>query len=89
MRFYKYRELWSSGKSDWEYIDIPNGWEVKEHFDRMAREHDWSEHFRGIEYEKVKRPPDEWLEKEIKHLTSQISHLTSQQVAYQALLKKL
>jgi len=73
LQFYKYRTEHSSGVSKWEYVELYPDY-AKTHFNEMAREWDWSEHFRGITYKKIKSPPKEWFEEQIKKSKRSILH---------------
>jgi len=64
LQFYKYRTTHSSGPGNWAYVEVNKEY-AKEYFDDMTREWNWSEHFRGIEYKKIKSPPKEWFEGKI------------------------
>lgn len=85
MKFYKYRTTWSSGPSTWEYIRLPEGETPKSFFREMEREHEWSEHFRGIDYRKTE-PPREWLEKEIIRLETLSESVLKLSDAYRNIL---
>jgi len=89
LKFYKYRRTWSSSPGTWEYIRLPEGETPKSFFHEMAREYSWSEHFRGIDYKKVKHPPKAWLEKQVNDLAREA--WSSNQLAgeYMSLLKEL
>ena len=90
MKFYKYRISWSGSIGKWLYVQLPAWLETpKSFFDKKAREHDWSEHFRGIEYHKVKLPPKEWLEKEITSLRESAKWRMSLAFDYETLLMKI
>lgn len=88
--FIKYKNRWSHGKDKkWTYVDA-TGWEdhaedyVQEH---ITSHHNWSEHYRGCEYHKVKRPPKWWLEAEVQGFKNHTKYLSQQIAAYSKLLK--
>jgi hypothetical protein len=69
MKFYKYRTRWSHGIHDWEYTSLPDNTskeEIKDYFDNLSEENNWSEHYRGLDYFKIKHPPKKWFEDNIK-----------------------
>lgn len=67
MKWYKYREIWAGGRNEWKYADISNSMSPKPYFDTLANnEYSWSEHFRKLEWKKIKTPPLEYLQKRIR-----------------------
>jgi hypothetical protein len=79
--------MWSSGPGRWEYIRLPEGEPAKSFFGEMGREWDHSEHFRGIEYHRCKKPPAKWLKDEIDSLTRRSINARQQASAYRSLLE--
>lgn len=69
--------MFANGPSNWDYRGFFCGedWEVEEYIDEIARNWDWSEHFRGVEYDEVDFSPKEWLEKEINACVNQREQL--------------
>lgn len=67
-QWYKYRNTWSHGKdSKWQYTDIPWHYKTaKDYFQSFANDYKWSEHYRGVEWIKIKRPPKEYVEERIR-----------------------
>jgi len=75
MTYYKWREMSSSGYSSWEYIALPDyisNKEVGSYLDDQNMLNNWSEHFRGVEWHKVKRMPRREIESKIKSAQSSI-----------------
>lgn len=70
--FYRTKHKWSHGfDKEWEYHTIIcdqnsiNTW-IKEEIIEMAKQYDYSEHYRGIDYELVDVPPVEILDEKLK-----------------------
>jgi hypothetical protein len=69
MKYYKYRQKFSSGVGDWDYIVIPD-WvthkEVPTYLDDRNMLNNWSEHYRGVEWVRIKKMPRREIIREIK-----------------------
>jgi hypothetical protein len=65
----KYRHNFADAKGEWEYHSIGNTASSKEElFDycqELKQKYDWSEHYRGIDYDLVKIPPEEVLKEKL------------------------
>ena len=69
----KYRDKWASGmKTEWDYYDV--GSDKQEYIDDFLTEesnkHNWSDKFRGLDYEIIDKPPKEYLVKLIDRLSN-------------------
>lgn len=67
MKWMKWSHKFSSGPSASEWIEVfedPDS--IKEMVEEFERKCDWSDHYRGIEYELFDAPPIEILQKEIE-----------------------
>lgn len=78
MKWLKYKHKWAWGHSqNFEYIQYV-GEEDKESIRNFIldyaihEEHNWSDKYRGINYELVDKPPDEWIKKEIEDVSRRI-----------------
>lgn len=66
--------MFGSGPGDWEYTLIDSSYkeeDIKEHL-RYLENYDWSEHFRGYEWEYVDVPSKKFLEREISSVKYRI-----------------
>lgn len=98
MKFIKFKHKWSHGiDEEWTYQKIHSGWEhaigdkelFKEFLDEnIAAEFDYYEHYRGVDYEIIDRPPNEWLQKEIDKLEAKALHCNDLAGEYRELLKE-
>jgi len=87
-RFYKYRTMHAWGYTKWEIVRLPEGETPKSFFDEMAREHSWSDKFRGVYWRKI-TPPKDWLEKEILDLRRRANYTNRMADDFCWLLQKL
>lgn len=58
--FFKYRTKWSHGKSDWRIIEAKSEKDVRLQFEESS-DYNYSEHFRGYEWEEVKEVQEEYI----------------------------
>ena len=78
--YYKFRTLHSSGYSGWEWDECDLGdngtWEAaqEEITGEISDKHNWSEHFRRVEIERVDVPPKEWVVEQIGRSKRQIQY---------------
>lgn len=74
--FIRYQKKWSHGIDRFEWIDVGDGWtdeDINVMFSNMAENWNWSEHWRGIKWE---RDPDvsvEVIKQKIEEENSNIS----------------
>jgi len=80
----------AGGYSTWHYIDVPENCNPKEYCKRLSEEQDgWSEHYRRVEYRKVKVPLEIIEENirgcryEIKALRERLKMLKSEKESYE------
>lgn len=60
---YKHKFAYGSDK-EWSWVIIE--YDLESSLEELSEEFNWSEHYRGMDYEVVEIPPLEVLEKEIK-----------------------
>jgi len=72
--WYKYRTMWSYGHAAWEYTYMEPK-RRKDFIEQIHGEHNWSEHYRGVEVKKIQRPPDEILRQKIDQKVSQLKYV--------------
>lgn len=65
MNWYKYRENASSSKGQWQYVYTDTEDTVREIAESSCESISWSEHYRGLNIEKITQPPDEWIQEEV------------------------
>ena len=74
--YVQWRHCWASGSEDWEYKDFtfssretPESLDegLKEHFDEVSRQNEWSDKYRGIEWDIIENPPLKWVVRQIQH----------------------
>jgi len=94
--FLKARHKFSHGPSDWEFFEIyPSVYSqnLEDALEEWAREfaekdgYNYSEHYRGCDYEVVPFPPCLWLRERIARLTSTCKEYQATIVKYQAMLE--
>lgn len=77
----KYRHKWSSGTDrEWTWIDIWNNTSkdmLEDILHELSEKYDYSEHYRGIDYELAEYPPVQVIEREIQNLKEQIKSYES------------
>ncbi len=80
----KYKHKFGYGnEKKWSWRNIfDNDGELELHLEELREEHNWSEHYRGIEYYVEEHPPLEILEEEIKETERRV-------LSNQEYLKKL
>lgn len=65
LRFYRFRHMWASGWSSWEFGDIDSDldWDklAKGIAEEKGEENSWSDMFRRTEVELLKEPPKEYV----------------------------
>lgn len=61
--WYRFRHKWSSGYSSWEESHEHGEYTIEDLEDLISSEHDnnWSEHYRGFDFEILKHPSDEYV----------------------------
>ena len=62
------------GEEEWTYIGYTTADGAKEIVLELEQEYEWSEHYRGIDYDVVAAPPTDILEKEIKRYENNIKY---------------
>lgn len=73
-QWYKFNTKWSSGFGEDEYIFLEST-DATDYFQELSRDEFDSEHFRGIEYNPVDKPPNKWLQSERSSINSRIIYL--------------
>jgi len=94
MNWYKFRECSSSGYSSWSYTPIdPDTAKTYGGVGKYIRErfsfNDWSEHFRGVEYFRIKHPPRLELKRQIESAKARAKAYREEAKALQAELAKI
>jgi hypothetical protein len=89
MKWYKYREKWSHGHGDWQYMAIEDDERPKDCLDPILDDYSWSEHFRGIEYYRMKYVPRVIIQKKIENAKRSIKCKRQQIKDLQAHAKEL
>lgn len=92
--FLKFRHNWAHSKGDWEYkllsfSDDP--WteeELEAEVAEMTTEHEWSDKYRGIDYETILTPPREWLVVKRDRCSKRILSLIKTREKFNKLLKE-
>lgn len=68
--FVKYSHRWAYGQGEWDYMFTDSESLLNDDELRMTLEsehaNDWSGHYRGVVFEVVDAPSEEWLQKEIE-----------------------
>lgn len=89
----KYKHGFASGQDrEWSYQEF-NGYNLKDDLEEAVEyiesEYDWSDKYRGIEYEVVDLPPKSVIADEIKSIESSISNLKVRLLRYNDVLSKM
>jgi hypothetical protein len=72
--WYKFRSNEAAMYGQWQYTKIPQ-WVIDEDYDigdylkDLGYGDEWSEHWRGFDWEPIDKPPKEFVEKELKEVT--------------------
>lgn len=74
MQWIKYRHKYSYGVSKWEYLDLGNT-TIDDFLEENYYRHYHEDHCRGIEYEVIDMPPQEYLETLQRMIKSEIGRL--------------
>lgn len=85
--------MFAHGYGSYEYLVLNDTTEitdsyVKEIVYTLAEEYNYSDKYRGVDYEIVDNPPEKWLEREIERLTRIIKYSSTQIEEYSKLLKE-
>lgn len=67
----RYKHKWASGmKSSWKYVEWDDGYNKTKKDEHnfiedmdLCKDHNWSDKYRGIDYDLIECPPKEYLEK--------------------------
>lgn len=93
MKFLQYRENWASGNGKWEYKligyedEIDKEW-IEEMIEEIHSHHNWSDKYRGIDYEIVDYPGHEWMKRHIRMAKQRIENAEKLLGNYNALYYK-
>lgn len=93
MKFLKYRNTWAWGNSNWEIelITFEDDYDIEllqDRVDSLNNKNDWSDKFRGIEYEVIDYPGHDWMKQNIITCKDRINYLTKLLGEYNALYYK-
>lgn len=71
--FYKYRRRMSYGRGPWEYVMFtdPERGEMRNFIEGLSNGYQ-SEQHRGFEWQKVKKPPVDWIKNKLECCQSRI-----------------
>ena len=75
MKFLKYRDKWSHGYSPYQYTTFHSEEDREYILEDIKRNSDWSDKYRGVEWEVVDKPPQTWVESEILESNRKITEL--------------
>lgn len=96
MWWVKYRHKFSSGcQNNWEWTLVGNGKSKKavEKFVKdelcptWAEKYDYSEHYRGIDFEVTEAPPPDVIEQSLKEAKEKVAHWTDMVQTYEKMLE--
>lgn len=92
----KWRHKFSSGAEAWTWLYLGAGskeaWEKtirNEHCPEWEREYDWSEHYRGIDFEIVDAAPREVITRKLEECERRIKNDTQRAQEFRAQLKEM
>ncbi len=85
MKWFKFREIWAEGPSEWEFIFSCEELMTELSFEK-EREWDWTDKFRGIEWKEIIRPPISFLRKRVQALDEKITSLELEKSELQKML---
>jgi hypothetical protein len=91
MNFLEYNHKFADGPDSKEYmvlddtITLENPY-LQEIIMELAEEYNYSDKYRGVDYDIINRPPDKWLEHQIDRMTNQIEYNKSMINKYKNLL---
>ena len=92
MKFYKYRQMFSHGYTNWEYIHIPDCYgpkDIEEYLENKNLLDKWSEHFRKVEYKRVTKLPKDISDRMIDEAKRTINNAKTEIEYYQSFIKKM
>lgn len=87
MKWFRWRENYSSSKGKWDYC-LSVETLLEELGAEKRNENSWNEHYRGVEFEEIDKPPVEWLHGQVKELDERIQGLTRLRREYVRLLMR-
>lgn len=78
--FIHFKHKWASGHGQEDYRllyedDLEDGEPTRELLDSITEENNWSDKYRGIDYDLVERPPQKWLDREKRNTLLRIQGL--------------
>jgi len=92
--FLKARHKFSHGPSEWEYFEIYLEYYSQDQKEALrdwvvefCAKYDYSEHYRGCDYEIVPMPPRSWLKDRIRQLQSACTAYQATIIRYQGMLE--
>lgn len=88
--WFKYRVGTSSGRGEWEYVEIGIDKNSQEAFiEKIEQENVWSEHFRNVDLVRIKFPPKYIIEGRIKVLENRIKSAKDELSRHYAQVRKI
>lgn len=85
----KYRHKFADGPGDWEWLNIHNDNDIEGTVAYLKHEWNWSDHYRGIDFEIHEIPTLEVLNKEIELISATIKSLSKDRDNLETLAAKL
>lgn len=93
MKFLKYRYKFAYGYDKFQYMVVADDITIdsdylKEIISELHGEYDYSDRYRGIDYDIIDNPPIEWLEREIETYSKKIIHYNNLITIYKKLIQE-
>lgn len=89
----KWRHKFSYGEdSEFSYMELSDRTSeegIKDEIIELATEYEWSEHYRGIDYEVINHPPVDIIEKYIRKAKREVKGLKQQIADWEALINNI
>ena len=87
--WFKYRECLSSGKLDWQYVELAMTRisDVESYLMEHGNLTTWSEHWRKLEVKRVKVPPEDVVKSRLESVKGKIGFLQREYKRLNRLLK--
>lgn len=88
--WWKWRQRMSSGYDKWQYIFsyVKTAEQLEELLDDGRTLSTWSEHYRGIDVQKVSRPPKQYLLEKIAYLRDRAEDLIKEAAKFKMMFDK-
>jgi ribonuclease D len=90
----RWRTTWAHGPGVWQFMEIPDEFKraskkkVEAHLDEieLGRKNEWSDKYRGYEWERIKQVPHEEIERRLNRHRELAAYHASEAARFEAML---